>query len=133
MSDYPINPRRRTFEFRQLVSLVLQVLDVPAQARPEDVPSPLSARLLEPKEHSDITGIPGWLIKTRTATSKDLSGALDAAQQAAEQAGAEHHAVVWKRQGRAAQQSYVLMDLTTFGNILRELEKNAMERSEQDS
>jgi hypothetical protein len=119
------NPRRRTFEFRQLVSLVFQVLDVPAQARPEEIPSPLSARLQEPKEPSDILGIPGWLIKTRTATSKDLSGALDEAQEAAEQAGVEHHAVVWKRQGRAAQQSYVLLDLTTFGKILHDLQKDS--------
>jgi hypothetical protein len=119
------NPRRRTFEFRQLVALVLQILDVQAQPRPEETAHKLHERLQEPREASDILGVPGWLIHTHTAQNRDLSGALDQAQQAAQEAGAEHHATVWRRHRRPAQDAYVVMSLTEFGKLLRELQKQS--------
>jgi hypothetical protein len=125
MAESTSNPRRRTFEFRQLVSLVLQVLDVQAQPRPEETAQKLHERLREPRDPSDILGVPGWLIRTHTAANRDLSGALDQAQQGAQEAGAEHFATVWRRHRRPAQDAYVVMSLTEFGKILHELQTHS--------
>jgi hypothetical protein len=122
MTESTTNPRRRTYEFRQLVALVLQILDVQAQPRPEEKAHKLHERLQEPKEPSDILGVPGWLIHTHTAQNRDLSGALDEAQRAAQEAGAEHVATVWRRHRLPAQEAYVVMTLTQFGKVLHELQ-----------
>lgn len=129
MAESTTNPRRRTYEFRQLVALVLQVLDVPAQPRPE-APQTLHERLQEPRDPSDITGIAGWLIRTHTATNRDLSGALDQAQQAAEEAGTPHFATVWRRHRRMAQDAYVVLTLTQFGMLVAESKKNLGDEEE---
>jgi len=119
------NVRRRAFEFRQLVALVLTVLDVTAQPRPESTSKKLHERLQEPRDPSDIVGVAGWLLRTYTATQRDLSGALDAAKLAADEAGIEHHATIWKRPGRAAADAYVVLSLTEFGKLMAELKKNS--------
>jgi hypothetical protein len=131
MAESTTNPRRRTFEFRQLVALVLQVLNVPAQPRPE-APQKLHERLQEPRDPSDITGVPGWLIRTHTATNRDLSGALDQAQVAAQEAEMPHFATVWRRHRRMAQDAYVVLTLQQFGSLLAELEKNSKKNSDDN-
>jgi hypothetical protein len=121
----------RAFEFRQLVALVLKVLDVPAQAR-QPRPKTLHERLEKPQEASDILGIPGWILHTYTAQARDLSGALDQAQQAAEEAELPHFGTVWKRQRRAAQESYVVLTLGQFAILVAEAQKNSDEHSKQE-
>jgi hypothetical protein len=118
--------RRRAFEFRQLVALVLQVCDVPAQAR-QPRPTTLHERLEQPREASDVLGVPGWVLRTFTGQARDLSAGLDEAKTAAEESGADHFAAIWKRPRRAAQDSYVVMTLSQFGSLLAESKKNSEE------
>jgi hypothetical protein len=123
------DPRRRAYEFRQLVALVLQVCDVPAQAR-QPRPSTLHERLGEPREPSDVLGVPGWVFRTFTGQTRNLSAGLDEAKTAAEESGADHFAAVWKRPRHAAHDSYVVLTLQQFGMLVAEVKKNSSDKQD---
>jgi hypothetical protein len=124
MTESTTDSTRRAFEFRQLVALVLQVNDVPAQAR-KPRPTKLSERLQQPREPSDVLGVPGWLFRTFTAQARDLARGLDEAKAAAEEAGVEHYAAVWKRPRRAAHDAYVVLPLQQFATLVAASKKNS--------
>jgi hypothetical protein len=129
MVESTTDPTRRAFEFRQLVALVLQVNDVPAQAR-QPRPTKLSERLQQPREPSDVLGVPGWLFRTFTAQTRDLARGMDEAKAAAEESGAEHYAAVWKRPRRGAHDAYVVLPLQQFAILVADSKKNSAD--EQD-
>jgi hypothetical protein len=131
MVESTTDPTRRAFEFRQLVALVLQVNDVPAQAR-QPRPTKLSERLQQPRDPSDVLGVSNWVIRTFTAQARDLARGMDEAKAAAEEAGVEHFAAVWKRPRRAAQDSYVVMPLNQFAALVAQAQKDSDEDPKQD-
>lgn len=110
--------RNKSLRFRELVALVLQAEGLPAVKKIE--PKLLSEAIRDERERGGIQGISGWLINSRNEVTRDLSGGLDEAQKDAEHDGKAKCAVVWRRHGRPAGESYVVMPLTTFAAVLRD-------------
>ncbi|MDR5699957.1 hypothetical protein [Agromyces aerolatus] len=114
---------RRAFEFRQLVGLFLESKGIPNRIRPghKIKRQTLAETFAGPEQpKGDVWNVPNWLISTRTDVARDLSGALDQAAHDAEVAGVPHSAVIWRRHGREVQESYVVLPLATFGDVLKE-------------
>ncbi|XXN01750.1 hypothetical protein ACAD32_01213 [Clavibacter nebraskensis] len=79
-----------------------------------------------------MLGVPDWLLRTHTASARDLALGVDEAQAAAAEAKVPYFAAIWKRPRKAAHDAYVIMPLQQFANIIHELEKNSEKNSEQD-
>ncbi|MFC3296432.1 hypothetical protein [Clavibacter michiganensis] len=72
------------------------------------------------------------MIRTFTAQARDLALGVDEAKAAAEEAGVDHYAAVWKRPRRAAQDSYVVLPLQQFGILVAQAQKNCDAGTEEE-
>jgi hypothetical protein len=112
----PTNVQRGQF-FRALIANALSQ----STGRDVDYRRPLNTLKLSDrigKSQSDIVGLPGWSIATRTGTPFELSMTLDLAKSAASADGNEFHAAIVARPGAEAEDSYVILNLETFGKLL---------------
>ena len=108
--------RSKSTQFRELVSLYLQVQGIPAEPKPDNH-GQLPAELRD-GEAGHIRGLDSWLVNVRNEGQRDLSGALDSAEVAAEIGGKPLSAVVFHRASRSPGEHYVLMSLDTFAKVL---------------
>jgi hypothetical protein len=101
--------------FRRWVALSLKVAGMTGVGvRPPHRTAPGSY-----ETDSAITGVPNWAFCIATATPRDLSGSLDRARDAARADGSTRYAAIFHRPGRDPEESYVLLDFTTFTEILK--------------
>lgn len=68
---------------------------------------------------SAITGIPNWSFAVSTEATRNLSGTLDRARDAAHADGSERYAAIFLRAAREPEESYVLLDFQTLTAILK--------------
>ncbi len=122
-TSYPL----RSFRFRELVALILSEGGLATSPRPHDGFRRLSDRVAqgETQPKGDVLGLSRWVIKTRTETTRDLSGGLDEASREAAAHDVPFYACVWRRPPRSGSQSYVVMDLDTFAKVVRETDASA--------
>ena len=71
-----------------------------------------------PDDVGDIDGIVGWALELKNHKTLALSGWLDEAEVERANARARFAAVIAKRRGKNAGQSYVVMTLETFAAFL---------------
>lgn len=128
MSSIENNNLRKGLKFRELTALILAA-DGHKDAKPRKHAPKLSESFTDGVDQGDVTGIPGWTILTRHNLTRDLSGALDEAQERAEVAGTPFHATVWSRPRRPADESYVVMSLAQLSTILHRLQTDANKNS----
>ena len=69
----------------------------------------------------DLTGIPRGAIECRDRQKQELARNLDDAEERARNKGSDFGICLMKRPRRPVEQSYVLMSLSTFADILDEL------------
>ena len=69
----------------------------------------------------DLTGIPRVAIECRDRQKQELARNLDDAEERARNKGSDFGICLMKRPRRPVEQSYVLMSLSTFADILDEL------------
>jgi len=103
--------RRDGFLFREVVSLQLQLAGIDATAR--------TGYLTDPEEpHSHLTGVADWAFEVRTQKRRDLAGALEEAQAAAEHDGKRHGVAIFKKFSAPTKDSYVVLPLQTFATLI---------------
>lgn len=119
-TSYPL----RSYRFRELVALILSEGGLGTSPRPNEGFRRLSDRIADgdAQPAGDVLGLSRWVIKTRTETTRDLSGGLDEASREAARHDVPLHACVWQRPQRSGSESYVVMDLATFAKVVRETE-----------
>lgn len=71
-----------------------------------------------PDDVGDLDGIPGWALELKNHKTLTLSGWLDEAEVERVNARARFAAVIAKRRNKPASQSYVVMTLETFAELL---------------
>jgi hypothetical protein len=120
-TSYPL----RSYRFRELVALILSEGGLVTSPRPHEGFRRLSDRLAQDDDQpaSDVLGLTNWVIKTRTETTRDLSGGLDEASREAAAHDVPLYACVWQRPPRSGSESYVVMDLATFAKVVQETEE----------
>ena len=111
------NAKGRALRFREMVLLSLQVAGVSGITQKREFKK-MSERLLAAEAHSDIQGLDQWAVLTRIEHTRDTSGALDQAGEAARLDGKTKSAVIWYRSGREASEQYVIMPLSSFAEVL---------------
>lgn len=112
-------PTRGTWKtnatFRRWMALTLKLAGLPGvDVRPPHRTAPGAY-----ETDSAITGIPNWAFAVSTEVTRDLSGTLDRARDAAHADGSERYAAVFLRHGREPEESYVLIDFRTLTDILK--------------
>lgn len=113
--------RYRSERFREATCWFLRGMGLPVKPRPGY--RKLSEALADDAQASDIQGLTQWAITTRHEYKADFSGALDHAVKTAERDGKKWGAAVQWRQGdRSAGETYVVIELGTFAEVLRALE-----------
>jgi hypothetical protein len=120
-TSYPL----RSYRFRELVALILSEGGLATSPRPHEGFRRLSDRLAQDDDQpaSDVLGLTNWVIKTRTETTRDLSGGLDEASLEAAAHDVPFSACVWQRPPRSGSESYVVMDLATFAKLVWQTEE----------
>jgi hypothetical protein len=81
---------------------------------------PYAERMLQLGRHTDrgdIAGVPGFYIDTKNQARHQLGVWVD---EVCEQAGELVPVVVVKRKGRAADHAYVVLELATFAEVIRD-------------
>lgn len=71
-----------------------------------------------PDDVGDLDGVPGWALELKNHKTLALSGWLDEAEVERVNARARFCAVIAKRRGKSAGESYVVMTLATFAELL---------------
>ena len=71
-----------------------------------------------PDDVGDLDGVPGWALELKNHQKLALSGWLEEAEVERVNARARFAAVIAKRRGKNAGQSYVVMTLATFAELL---------------
>jgi hypothetical protein len=71
-----------------------------------------------PDDRGDIDGIPGWCLELKNCRALDLAGWVTEATAEAEHARSHHWAVVAKRRNRPVSESYVVMSLSQFAELV---------------
>lgn len=112
-------PTRATWKtnatFRRWMALTMKLAGLPGvDVRPPHRTAPGAY-----ESDSAITGIPNWAFAVSSAATRDLSGTLDRARDAAQADGSERYAAVFHRPGREPEESYVLLDFRTLTEILK--------------
>jgi len=74
-----------------------------------------------PDDVGDISGIPNWILECKNHAKFALSQWLAEAERERQNAKAKFGAVIIKKRGKSAKESYVLLDFETFVKILKEL------------
>jgi hypothetical protein len=118
-SDQKTPPTRATWKtnntFRRWVALTLKLAGLPnIGVRPAHRTTPGVYAT-----DSAITGIPNWAFAVSTEATRDLSGTLDRARDAALADGSQRYAAIFHRPGREPEESYVLLDFQTLTHILK--------------
>lgn len=72
------------------------------------------------KDKGDIAGVPGWALECKAEKTISLAAYVDEANTEAVHAGVPRGAAIVKRRQRGTAQSYVVMDLATFADVLLE-------------
>jgi hypothetical protein len=88
----------------------------PVYERPSDLPS---EQLRQPQGH--LVGLDGWTLSVSNRVTVKLAEQMDEAATASRLDGNDKFALIQKRQGVGLENSYVLMPLHVFVNVLREL------------
>lgn len=117
--DQPTPPTRATWKtnatFRRWMALTLKLAGLPnVGVRPPHRTTPG-----EYETDSAITGIPNWAFAVSTTTTRDLSGNLDRARDAARAAGCKRYAAIFHRPAREPEECYVVLDFQTLTEILK--------------
>jgi len=71
-----------------------------------------------PDDVGDLDGVPGWALELKNHQKLAFAGWLDEAEVERVNARARFAAVIAKRRGKSAGQSYVVMTLATFADLL---------------
>lgn len=73
-----------------------------------------------PDDLGDLDGVPGVCISVKDVAVSRLSEWLDEAKEQAQRGRKALSVVVWKRRQRPPEESYVVMTLATFCELVRE-------------
>jgi hypothetical protein len=113
--------RTRGEQYRNLVILCMRVQGLTVTGK---IKFPTAAAAADAIEISDGGHVWGTrlTILVRDETKPDFSGALDQAEMAARAVGKLSGAVISRRAGRSAEESYVTLSLAGFTALLKELE-----------
>lgn len=119
-----ITNRSKAAKFRELIKLLLRSEGVHLSERHGAYR--LSERLAETYPQSHLLGAPSWAIQTRSDRQIDLSGSVDRARAAADHDHKRFAVSIQFRASRPAEESYVVMTLSDFTEILKsDIERNA--------
>jgi len=114
--------------FRSGVADYLVASDIPIDGTKTLGRRKMSEALLEDRPHSDLVGIPGWVVNTRSSALKLIASGADEAQRDAQHDGARYSATVWQRAGAKLGDALVVMPLKDFSDLLRrDLDRQADE------
>ncbi|CAN5124383.1 hypothetical protein BH11ACT5_BH11ACT5_02660 [soil metagenome] len=113
---------QRSLEFRELVSLVMQVNGINVQPkRPRNRGSKFGDLLAQPEQPaSDLVGLPDWTVSVRHQRERPISKALNEVEKDAGFDGTSRAAVIWNRPEYEAEDSIVVMSLRTFMAVLKD-------------
>jgi hypothetical protein len=111
----------RGIQWRELVAAILRA-DGHTSVTFKPGPVPLARAILDDVA-SDIRGVPGFAIITRNVLNRDLGQAMEDARAAAARDGAKHAAAIFRRHDAGAPSAYVVLELSDFSSLLRELEE----------
>lgn len=112
--------RGRSLEFRRLISATLRGEGI-TTAQPKPLTTTLAEAFDVEFEQGDIRGLPGgWLLNVRFGQTYALASTLDEAEIDAQTDGKLRAAIVTRRLGRAPENSFVTMSLSTFALVLKD-------------
>ena len=72
------------------------------------------------RDRGDVAGAPGWVLEVKAARALDLAAALSEAQREAAHAGTSKYAAVMKRRLHPVGDSYAVLPLHLFAELIRE-------------
>lgn len=107
----------RSLRFRESVSLLLRAEGIGNVVAP--MHRSLAASFDSATPASDILGIHGFTILTRSEVQRDLSGGVNSAIRAAADDGNEFGVIVWERHSYPAGESYAVMTLDVLAKLIR--------------
>lgn len=72
------------------------------------------------RDRGDVAGVPGWVLELKATRALDLAEALREAEVEARHAGVTRSAAVLKRRMHPVRDSYAVLPLHLFAELLRE-------------
>lgn len=107
----------RALRFRENVSLLLRAEGIPNSVAP--MHRTLAASFDPASPASDILGIEGFSILTRSEVQRDFSGGVNSAVIAARDDGNQFGIQIWERHCYCTGEAYAVLTLDTLAKLIR--------------